>query len=146
MGFWGKLASAQKAMIVNGTSAKHHMRALSNETLALSMVVRASKIERLSPAEQVQQRVFLYVADANNMMRAKLQAPDLYRQSAVRSKYLQHRLLESAAARKSQEFGEKYLSSEPLSRHQKQQDQEQEASNKQLSTLERLEVKMERLE
>jgi len=59
---------------------------------------------------------------------------------------LQHMLLESAAVKKNQEFGEKDLSSEPLSRHQKQQDQEQEASNKQLSMLERLEVKMERLE
>jgi len=133
----------RKQAMTNGANATHHMKALLNEALALSTVVRASMSARLSPAEQVQQQVILYVANANNVMRAKLQALDLYRQSAVHSKHLQHVLLESASAKTplkdNQQLIHNDLLGEPSGRKLDQ-------SNKELSVLERLEMKLDNLE
>jgi hypothetical protein len=117
---------SKRALSINGTKATHHMRSLSEQSLALSMTVKSLTSSRLSPAEHVQQQVFLYLAAANGQMHAKLQDLDLYRQSAVRSKHLQHVLLQSAVQQKStlaknQELTDSDLL-EPLKPQQKDED------------------------
>merc|ERR1712008_604111 len=85
------------------------------------------------------------VADANHWMRAKMQILDMYRQSAVHSKHLQHMLLKNSerqAAKapyaKKQEFIENNLLREPLKRQQNEQYREQQdQSNKEITVLER---------
>jgi len=140
----------KRAVMINSANATHHLRALSNEALALSMVAQASMSERLSPAEQVQQRVFHYVTNANKVMRSKLRALDLYRQSAVYSKHLQHVLIKKAVRpaastplAKHQELYDQDLPREPLNKNQKQQDQDQ--SIKVFTLLQRLETNINEL-
>merc|ERR1712008_400709 len=135
----------RQAMTTNSVNATHHMRALSDQSRALSMMVKSLTSSPLSPTEQVQQKVLLYVADANRWMRAKMQILDLYRQSAVHSKHLQHMLLKNSerqAAKapyaKKQEFIENNLLREPLKRQQNEQYREQQdQSNKEITVLER---------
>jgi len=135
----------KRAMTANGSNQTQHVRTLLDETLALSSVVQASTRERLSSAEAVQHRVLHYVADANKIMRAKLETLGLYRKSAVRAKHLQHVLLRSATAKthlkKNQE-----LSDNRVGRQQKQQDRGQEVLKSVVSELQRLERKFERSE
>jgi len=149
MSFGAGWQQRKQAMIADGTNNTHHVRALLDETVALFTVVQASTSERLSPAEAVQQRVLLYVADTNQKMHAKLQSLDLYRQYAVHSKHLQQVLLKSAAAKphleKNQELSDNDLIQKTLGRQQKQKDREQEVRRSDLSVLERLEMKMDGL-
>merc|ERR1740121_1117562 len=140
-------------MTTNSVNATHHMRALSDESRALSMMVKSLTSSSLSPAEQVQQKVLLYVAHANHWMRVKMQIRDMYRQSAERSKHLQHMLLKKSERQvakapyaKKQELREIHLLREPLKRQQnKQYREQQDQSNKEITLLERMARNLEKL-
>jgi len=107
------------------------------------VVQEASASEHLSPAEQIQQRVLLYVTNANSVMRAKLQALDLYRQSAIHSKHLQHTLLANVGSTDDKTPPAKIRE---LSVDTKTwQHREQAPNNEGHSVLERLEMKLDQL-